>query len=93
MIDLEEFKNNTEKERQEGRFKINISTLAFSELIVRAITAEKAVELMAGVICEKLNCFECKYRVSKNDNNCVLLHGECKLRIIDYFMAKAREQE
>ena len=94
MIDLEEFKNNTEKERQEGRFKITIGTLAFSELIVRAITAEKAVELMADELVHECENCPLYQKVDSRGYVCTTRNGwSCVKNITDYYTEKGGRKD
>jgi len=75
-----------------SKFEYSVNNLELLEIIDRAITAEKAVELMAEMHFDKTDykCSQCPIA-----NNCVGNRSDdrCKKLLIDCFMEKAREQE
>ena len=94
MIDLEEFKNEFIKNCIVMKKDATEQSKIMIEIIDRAITAEKAVEILAEII---ENCDDCM-------DNCPLWYecdkididereSSCANNLKNYAMEKAREQE
>jgi len=72
---------------------IEVDAYHAKEMLDRAITAEKALELMSEYISMGPVCHDCQFHVGKDSCDGFTGRRACSEVVADWFMEKAREQE